>query len=188
MNAVTSFEQAQKIHYAEVRRRLFGRPERKVVEKVAVPAPDNDPAPVPQFPRLEKKAVMAVHVERREPNLWEQYPPIEFNAHVIAYRRFLLIKEMEPGDNDRAPQIERKLVLDIVREVLKSFPGVTVEDLKGSHRSRYLVKARHMAMYEVYMQRRDLSYPAIGRWFGNRDHTTALHAVKKVAAMKGMII
>ena len=188
MNATRlSTLEAQKIHYAEVRRRLYGKTVRKAVERIAIPEPV--PAPEPQEPpRIEKHKIMAVHIERREPNLWEQYPPIEFNAHVIAYRRYLLIKEMEPGDNDRAPQIERKLVLDIVREVLKSFPGVTVEDLKGSHRSRYIVKARHMAMYEVYMQRRDLSYPAIGRWFGHRDHTTALHAVKKVAAMKGMVV
>ena len=186
MNATSlSTEQAQRLHYAEVRRRLLGKPEKKPVEKVVLPEPE----PAEERPvRIDRQKIMAVHVEKREPNLWEQYPPIEFNAHVIAYRRYLLIKEMEPGDNDRNPIIDRRPVLDIVREVLKSFPGISVEDLKGCHRSRYVVKARHRAMYEVYMQRRDMSYPAIGRWFGGRDHTTALWAVKKVAAMKGQII
>jgi hypothetical protein len=191
MNASSlSTLEAQRLHYAEVRKRLYGKPAGRRVEKVTI-APPAETAQANEEPRcvsLSKKEIMAVSVDKREPNLWERYPRIEFNAHVIAYRRYLLIQEMDEGENDRNPIVERRFVSDIVREVLTAFPGVSVEDLKGSHRNRYIVKARHRAMYEVYMQRRDMSYPAIGRWFGGRDHTTILHAVKKVAAMKGQII
>ena len=58
----------------------------------------------------------------------------------------------------------------------------TVEDLKGKSRRRPLVTARQIAMY-VFRELTDLSYPAIAREFGGRDHTTVIHAVDKIKAL-----
>lgn len=55
---------------------------------------------------------------------------------------------------------------------------VTVEDVCGRSRQRPLVTARQTAMY-VVRELTDLSYPAIARLFGGRDHTTVIHAVEK---------
>lgn len=57
--------------------------------------------------------------------------------------------------------------------------AVEVDDLRGYNRSRGLVLARQAAMY-VCRQVTDESLPAIGRAFGGRDHTTVLHAVRKI--------
>ena len=57
--------------------------------------------------------------------------------------------------------------------------GFSVEALKGKSRQRPLVSARQIAMY-VFRDMTELSYPAIARLFGGRDHTTVIHAVDKV--------
>jgi len=56
--------------------------------------------------------------------------------------------------------------------------GVTVEAIRGRSRQRPIVTARQTAMY-VVRELTDLSYPAIARLFGGRDHTTVIHAVEK---------
>ena len=60
--------------------------------------------------------------------------------------------------------------------------GFTVEDIKGKSRRRPLVTARQIGMY-VMRELTDLSYPAIAREFGGRDHTTVIHAVEKIKAL-----
>ena len=57
--------------------------------------------------------------------------------------------------------------------------GYSVESLSGKSRQRPLVTARQTAMY-VFRELTDLSYPAIARLFGGRDHTTVIHAVDKI--------
>ncbi|HBD99028.1 MAG TPA: chromosomal replication initiator protein DnaA [Gemmatimonadetes bacterium] len=53
------------------------------------------------------------------------------------------------------------------------------EELIGASRRRPLVTARQVAMY-TFRELTDLSYPAIAREFGGRDHTTVIHAVDKI--------
>ena len=67
-----------------------------------------------------------------------------------------------------------ELLADIAA-ILK-FP---VDDLKGRSRQRPLVTGRQIAMY-VFRELTDLSYPAIARLFGGRDHTTVIHANEKI--------
>ena len=55
----------------------------------------------------------------------------------------------------------------------------SLEQITGGSRRRPLVDARQIAMY-VTRNMTDLSYPEIGRAFGNRDHTTVIHAVRKI--------
>jgi chromosomal replication initiator protein len=57
--------------------------------------------------------------------------------------------------------------------------GVSMEDLKGHSRSRVLVNARQVAMY-LCRELTDLSLPRIGQAFGGRDHTTVMHADRKI--------
>jgi chromosomal replication initiator protein len=61
---------------------------------------------------------------------------------------------------------------------ISGYLGHTVEALKGKSRQRPLVSARQIAMY-VFRDMTELSYPAIARLFGGRDHTTVIHAVDK---------
>ena len=57
--------------------------------------------------------------------------------------------------------------------------GQSMEELCGSSRSRVLVNARQIAMY-LCRELTDLSLPKIGQQFGGRDHTTVMHADKKI--------
>src|SRR5918995_1445356 len=57
--------------------------------------------------------------------------------------------------------------------------GLTLDDLQGQSRSRVLVTARQIAMY-LCRELTDMSLPKIGQQFGGRDHTTVMHADKKI--------
>ena len=60
-----------------------------------------------------------------------------------------------------------------------SYFSLTLEDLCGTSRSRVLVNARQIAMY-LCRELTDLSLPKIGQTFGGRDHTTVMHADRKI--------
>ena len=66
-----------------------------------------------------------------------------------------------------------------ILEATAELRDFTIEQLTGGSRRRPLVDARQIAMY-VTRNMTDLSYPEIGRAFGNRDHTTVIHAVRKI--------
>ena len=59
--------------------------------------------------------------------------------------------------------------------------GLTLDDLRGTSRSRVLVNARQIAMY-LCRELTSLSLPDIGREF-SKDHTTVIHANKKIAGL-----
>ncbi len=63
-----------------------------------------------------------------------------------------------------------------------SYFGVSMEDLCGSSRSRHLVNARQISMY-LCRELTTLSLPKIGQHFGGRDHTTVMHADRKVRSL-----
>ena len=60
-----------------------------------------------------------------------------------------------------------------------SYFGVTIEALCSADRSRVLVNARQIAMY-LCRELTELSLPKIGQQFGGRDHTTVMHADRKI--------
>lgn len=66
-----------------------------------------------------------------------------------------------------------------IMATVANFYNVKVSDLKGSRRLKQLVRPRHVAMYLI-RKFTDHSFPEIGRIFGNRDHATVQHAVKKI--------
>ena len=60
-----------------------------------------------------------------------------------------------------------------------SYFSLTIDDLCGTSRSRVLVNARQIAMY-LCRELTELSLPKIGQTFGGRDHTTVMHADRKI--------
>ncbi|MCX4526854.1 MULTISPECIES: chromosomal replication initiator protein DnaA [unclassified Streptomyces] len=89
-----------------------------------------------------------------------------------------VLKNLIPGGEDSAPEIT---ATDIMAATADYF-GLTVDDLCGSSRSRVLVTARQIAMY-LCRELTDLSLPKIGAQFGGRDHTTVMHADRKIRAL-----
>jgi len=78
--------------------------------------------------------------------------------------------------SDDPPPITPKLILEVTATKF----GLDIEEIIGKSRRRPLVTARQIAMY-VVRELTDLSYPAIAREFGGRDHTTVMHAVEKIS-------
>jgi chromosomal replication initiator protein len=79
---------------------------------------------------------------------------------------------------DRQP---RPITPAVILEATSKMFGFPIEEIIGKKRQRPLVTARQVAMY-VFRELTDLSYPAIAREFGGRDHTTVIHAVEKISA------
>jgi chromosomal replication initiator protein len=76
----------------------------------------------------------------------------------------------------------RSIKVEEIQQIVCKHFSVTKADLLSSCRARTLVRPRQIAMYiaKVITGR---SLPEIGRRFGNRDHTTVLHAVRKIEDM-----
>ncbi len=85
----------------------------------------------------------------------------------------IVLKDLIPSDG--SPEITSAVIIGQTA----AYFGLTIDDLKGSSRSRVLVNARQIAMY-LCRELTELSLPKIGQQFGNRDHTTVMHAERKI--------
>ena len=88
----------------------------------------------------------------------------------------MLLKDFasDPQDTEVTPTL-------IMSQTATSF-GVTIDQLSSSDRSHVVVEARQIAMY-LCRELTDLSLPKIGAAFGGRDHTTVMHANKKIVGL-----
>ncbi len=85
----------------------------------------------------------------------------------------IVLKDLIP--NDSGPEITAATIM----AQTATYFGIDMEQLCGPSRSRVLVTARQIAMY-LCRELTDLSLPKIGQQFGGRDHTTVMHAEKKI--------
>jgi chromosomal replication initiator protein len=91
-----------------------------------------------------------------------------------------LIDELCKTETDRPQQKLRVKPTDVIKTVA-DFYQLKQTALRGKVRVKSIVKARHIAMYFL---KEDLHMPymEVGRWFSNRDHTSALHALRKISS------
>jgi chromosomal replication initiator protein len=85
----------------------------------------------------------------------------------------IVLKDLIPADD--TPEITAATIM----AQTAAYFSLTMEDLCGQSRSRVLVNARQIAMY-LCRELTDLSLPKIGQQFGGRDHTTVIHADRKI--------
>ena len=78
---------------------------------------------------------------------------------------------------------ERLMTIEQIQKTVASYYNVRVSDLLSAKRDRKITLPRHIAM-SIAKQLTSHSLPTIGDAFGGRDHTTVLHACKKVKALK----
>jgi chromosomal replication initiator protein len=90
----------------------------------------------------------------------------------------IVLKDLVPGGEEAGPEITATVIM----QQTAAYFGLSVDDLCGSSRSRVLVTARQIAMY-LCRELTDLSLPKIGAQFGGRDHTTVMHADRKIRTM-----
>lgn len=73
----------------------------------------------------------------------------------------------------------RRLTIEDIQKQVASHFAIRMSDMHSARRARNIARPRQIAMY-LAKNLTHASYPEIGRQFGNRDHTTIMHAVKKV--------
>jgi chromosomal replication initiator protein len=100
--------------------------------------------------------------------LTQQLMTVESAEHII-------------GDLVRGKEPKRVKIDDILRVVTKHY-GVNRGDLLSSRRNRSIVRPRQVGMY-LAKTMTSRSLPEIGRRFGGRDHTTVLHAIRKIETL-----
>ena len=78
---------------------------------------------------------------------------------------------------------DRKVTMDEIMKKICHYYNVRMSDLLSPKRSRNIARPRQMAMF-LAKSLTSRSYPEIGKRFGNRDHTTVMHAVRKIEELK----
>ncbi|WP_204910668.1 chromosomal replication initiator protein DnaA [Microlunatus spumicola] len=79
---------------------------------------------------------------------------------------------------------EAQITSSMIMAQTASYFDITIDDLCGGSRTQQLVNARQIAMY-LCRELTDLSLPKIGQQFGGRDHTTVMHADRKIRTQMG---
>ncbi|APU12104.1 MULTISPECIES: chromosomal replication initiator protein DnaA [Actinoalloteichus] len=85
----------------------------------------------------------------------------------------IVLRDLIPDSH--APEITASTIM----AVTATFFNVGIDDLSGPGKTKALAQARQIAMY-LCRELTDLSLPKIGQTFGGRDHTTVMHANKKI--------
>ncbi len=77
---------------------------------------------------------------------------------------------------------KKSLNIESIQNVVAAHFNLNIQEMLSSRRSRSLARPRQIAMY-LAKQHTTNSLPEIGRKFSNRDHTTVIHAVKKITEL-----
>ena len=107
----------------------------------------------------------------------------QWQEHLATIAQFSTAAEIviAPDGIDRSAP--KKRIGAIISEVLADYPNIKAADILGNKGGRAIVFPRQLCHYAVCMQRPDLSRAEIGRRM-NRDHSTILHSVQKINALK----
>lgn len=74
---------------------------------------------------------------------------------------------------------DRKVTIDEIQRTVAEYYNLRLSEMLSQRRSRMIARPRQMAMF-LCKQLTSRSLPEIGRRFGGRDHTTVMHAVRKI--------
>ena len=85
--------------------------------------------------------------------------------------------------HDLLRQADRKVTVDEIQQRVAAHYNIKLAEMSSPRRARSVARPRQVAMY-LAKQLTTLSLPQIGKRFGNRDHTTVMHAVRKIEELK----
>ena len=91
----------------------------------------------------------------------------------------ITIELAENTINEFKAASEKVLSSDFVKETVAKYFNINKDDLASNKRSNEIAFPRQIAMY-LCREVANMSYPKIGEDFGNRDHSTVMHACKKI--------
>ncbi len=148
---------------------------------------------------LQGKAEIA---RRQMPDLDIAEPVLEFLAHrissnvrdvegaltrVVAFstlvRRPITIDMAREVLQDLLRASERRITIDEIQRKAAEYFNIRLADILSARRARAVARPRQVAMY-LAKQLTSRSLPEIGRKFGGRDHTTVIHAVRRIEQLR----
>jgi len=105
-------------------------------------------------------------------------------AHSTLVGRDITLDSTQEVLRDLLRANDRRVTIDEIQKKVAEYYSVRVSDMHSPRRARTVARPRQVAMY-LAKQLTPRSLPEIGRKFGGRDHTTVIHAVRKIEELMG---
>jgi len=103
-------------------------------------------------------------------------------AHANLFGRPITLESTQEVLHDILKAHDRRVTIEEIQKRVAEHWNIRLADMSSARRARAVARPRQVAMY-LAKQLTSRSLPEIGRKFGNRDHTTVMHAVKVVAEL-----
>jgi chromosomal replication initiator protein len=106
---------------------------------------------------------------------------------VMAYARFngkeINLESAKEALRDLLSTQNRQITVDNIQKTVADYYKLKLSDMHSKKRTRNIARPRQMAM-ALAKELTQMSLPDIGEAFGNRDHTTVLHACRTIASLR----
>jgi chromosomal replication initiator protein len=103
-------------------------------------------------------------------------------AHANLFGRAITLETTQEVLHDILKAHDRRVTIEEIQKRVAEHWNIRLTDMSSARRSRQVARPRQVAMY-LAKQLTSRSLPEIGRKFGNRDHTTVMHAVARVTEL-----
>ena len=100
-------------------------------------------------------------------------------AHATLVGRPISLDSAQEVLHDLLRAHERRVTIEEIQKRVSDYYNIRVAEMSSARRAQMVARPRQVAMF-LAKQLTSRSLPEIGRKFGNRDHTTVMHAIKKV--------
>jgi chromosomal replication initiator protein len=104
-------------------------------------------------------------------------------AHAELVGRAITLESTQEVLHDLLRANDRRVTIDEIQKKVAEHYNIRLADMHSARRARAVARPRQVAMY-LAKQLTARSLPEIGRKFGGRDHTTVMHAVRKVEELR----
>lgn len=105
------------------------------------------------------------------------------SAHASLVGRDITLESVQDVLHDLIRAHDRRVTIEEIQKKVAAHFNIRTSDMHSARRARSVARPRQVAMY-LAKQLTSRSLPEIGRKFGGRDHTTVMHAVKKVEELR----
>ncbi len=103
-------------------------------------------------------------------------------AHANLFGRAVTLDNAQEVLHDILRAHDRRVTIEEIQRKVAEHYNIRLTDMSSARRARAVARPRQVAMY-LAKQLTSRSLPEIGRRFGNRDHTTVMHAVSRIAEL-----
>ena len=105
-------------------------------------------------------------------------------AHATLVGRPITMETVQEVLHDLLRANDRRITVEDIQKQVAQHYNIKVSDMHSARRSRSVARPRQVAMY-LAKKFTTKSLPDIGRRFGGKDHTTVMHAVRKIEELRG---